>query len=228
MDSEYDFFATGRPAPDPASEATPAPPPAPAVNQFGTPLDVVGAPVGPAAAPGYGPSQRPAPPFGAPVLSAPRPLAPPGARVLDPAARPGMVLAAGIIALVQAGFALLGVVGGMLAITVLNSQLAASGLEVSGGFTGIIVIILLVVAAIAAVYLVAGIGAIRGHRPLVWTLLTVESLALLLGLLQLANADLRVTGGDGGGLAGLVDLAVPIAVIILLLVPRSLTWLRRG
>jgi hypothetical protein len=237
VDSDYDFFATGRPASPPApptQEPAPAvqqfgtassPASPPTVNQFGTPVQATAAPAGPAAAPGYnaqdydglGLTGASAPPMAHRSHGVPQRVAGGGA-----ARRPGAVLAAGVIAIVQAAVSLLGVAFAFLAVGLVTSQAAQNGLQVDSGFTGSVTLVLLVVAVIAVLYLAAGVGALRGNRALVWTLLGVEAVGLLVGLVQLATSGSGTVGAAGQ----LIGLALPIAAIVLLLLPGSLAWLR--
>ena len=55
-----------------------------------------------------------------------------------------------------------------------------------------------------------------------WTLLVVESVGLVLGVIGLLDSSTQT----GGALGPLVGLAVPVAVLVLLLLPRSWAWLQ--
>lgn len=234
---DYDFFATGMPEPPPEPPVTAkgargprqfTDPAGRAVNQFGTPVDVEVAPAGPAAAPGYGAQTyhgeglatrgvgwQPARPA---AHAAPLP---PGADA-PVSGRPGTALAAGIIGIVQGGFGLLAALFALLAISAVEDMFSEAG--VSASFTGVVRLILVLALVVAAGYLVAGIGIVRSRPWAGWTLLTLESVGLLLGVLSLFSGSGEVAGGTVGRL---LDLCLPVAVIVLLVLPASRAWLQR-
>lgn len=240
---DYDFFATGRPAaPEPVA---PPPPPARArgtfvdpdgraVNQFGTPIDVAASPAGPSAAPGYGaqtygghgltsdgaaPAVAPPNRFGGPPGPVPpppgayAPPVPPGAYARSDQ-RPGTVLAAGIVGIVEGGLLVVAALFVLLGGAALSAQLGGSDLP------SLFVVMAVVLAAFAALYLAAGIGAVRSRRWAVWTLLVVHALAAALNLVQMVV-------GARGGAELLVSLLIEVAVVVLLVLPASWAWLRR-
>lgn len=236
---DYDFFATGRPQQDPV---VPPPPPAPTrpgqfaghvdpqgrpVNQFGTPIGEAAVPVGPNAAPGYG--AAPAATWGGPPVGAPYPSAPLHARAggLPGQAdgRPGAVLAAGVIGIVQGALLLVMSLLALAAVGVLKSQVPDSNVPGARGLWGFVALFMIVLALIALLYLVAGIGTVRGRRWAVWTLGSVEAVGLALGLLVAVSGN---SSSAGGSLVQLLDLLIPGAVVVLLLLPDSRRWLRQG
>ncbi len=252
----YDFFGTAPsaasatapepPAAAPVISTAPYPVPAPvpttsapgvspltgfasgSVNQFGTPLDTPVVPTGPYAAPGIG-----AVPVAGPALvsDADRPathrLAAHRLAARQPA-RPGTVLAAGILGIVVGALGLLLGLVGMVGYAGLRQELSAvessseaaglGGLDTSG-LTALILVGVLVLLASGAGYLTAGIATVAGRRWGAWALLAVSALSIAVTLLQM------VTAGD---LSGLLGIAVSAAVVALLLAPASRAWLRGG
>jgi hypothetical protein len=245
---DYDFFATG---PKDDGPVVPPPPPAPTrhtgqfggavdpegrpLNQFGTPIGEAAVPVGPSAAPGYGavpvaapglnsswsgPALHPAHAHAAPVWGAPQ--APAYGPVSG--ARPGTVLAAGVIAIVQGAFAVIVGLLGLAVAGAMDSGTIGDGSDAIRGVTGIVRIIMFVVLLIGVGYVVAGAATVAGKRWAAVTLLVVEGLGLLIGLIGMFAGS---TQSAGGTIGQLLDLLVPAAVLILLLVPVSRAWLRR-
>ena len=258
---EYDFFATGPRQAPPTGQATdrfgmpavpqapvqqqyaPAPP-APAVNQFGLPVDVA-VPTGPLAAPGYG---------AVPVhnsLAAGYDDAP---SVWDPTAsmaahahrraaaapvdvRPGSVLAAGVIAIVFGVLAALGAALTLLGYLAAKSEIeqaVAANPEVQGldefasAILATVLVVGLVMAAASVLYLVLGVMTVRGRRWAGWTLVVLSALSLLGSLYQ------RMTGVEGAGVSASVSLGNWLAIIatavllLLLTIGEGGRWLRRS
>ena len=256
---EYDFFATG-PRRAPAGAATdgfstpaaphaqvrhaagPVLPEAPAVNQFGLPVDAA-VPTGPLAAPGYGAApvhggitagydDAPAawdPAASVAARSHSRESAPP------PDMRPGAVAAAGIIAIV------LGVLGTLSAAFIffgylaakseVDAAIAASGPELEGLgeltssiLTGVLVMGF-VVAAISVLYVVLGVMTARGRRWAAWTLVVLSALSLVGSLYQTLGAG---SGGAASGVGSWLGIATMVAVLLLLTIGEGGRWLRRS
>lgn len=254
---EYDFFATGprsapsAPAPGAGfgttitpSTAAPAVPAAPAaaaapVNQFGLPVDAA-SPVGPYAAPGYGSSDQGI----AAGVGQPLPGAVVGqhsrrdADVADE--RPGTVLAAGIVALVIGGLlavlAFLGLLAYFAAKSQMDSLLGTPGMteadaamadEFVGALLTAVLVGVVVLAVFAALYLVLGVGTVRGRRGFAWGLLVVAVLNVLYGLYQAATGG-AADVAPGASLGAWVSLAVSFAIVGLLTLGSGGAWLRRS
>jgi hypothetical protein len=235
---DYDFFATGRPEPPPE-------PPVPAkgargprqvtdpagraVNQVGTPVEVDSAPAGPAAAPGYGAQPYHGEGFATrgvgwqsqPPASHAAPL-PPGAYA-PASGRPGTVLAAGIIGIVQGAFGVLATLVALFAVSAVESFAAGDTKVALAGVTGFVRLILVIALIVAVGYLVAGIGTVASKVWAGWTLLALESVGLLLGLISLVSGSTQT----GGTVGALLDLCIPAAVVVLLVLPASRAWLQR-
>ena len=246
---DYDFFATG---PKDDGPVVPPPPPAPTrhtgqfggavdpegrpINQFGTPIGQAAVPVGPSAAPGYGAAPVDAPGLnsswsGPAVHSAAHAHAAPAwgapqAPTYGPVsgARPGTVLAAGVIGIVQGAITVIVGLLGLAVVGAIDSGMTAEGSQAIRDVSGIVRIIMFIVLLIGVGYVVAGGATVAGKRWAAWTLLVVEGLGLLIGLVGLINSS---TQAAGGAIGQLIDLLVPAAVLVLLLVPASLAWLRR-
>jgi len=254
---EYDFFATG-PRPKPAGPATdrfgmPAVPHAPmpqhyapepavqagtAVNQFGLPVDEV-RPTGPLAAPGYGAvpvhNSLAAGYDDAPAVWDPTAAlaARPHSRALPAQAdaRPGAVLAAGIVSIVlgavgllAAGVILLGYLG---AKSEVDSALASAGPDAAGmesmanAFLTAILVSGLVVTAMAALYVALGVFLLRGRRWAGWTLVVLSALSILGSLWQ-------VIGGSSSGIGTWIAIGASASILLLLAVGEGGRWLRRA
>lgn len=258
---EYDFFATGPRSTPPPGSATdrfgmPGAPqapvqqqyaatqPAPAVNQFGLPVDAA-VPTGPHAAPGYG---------AVPVHNSIAAGYDDAPTVWDPTAstaahahrraaaapadvRPGSVLAAGVISIVFGVLAALGaaltLVGYLAAKSEIEQAVAANpdiqGLdEFASAILGTVLVVGLVMAAASCLYLVMGVMTVRGRRWAGWTLVVLSALSLLGSLYQ------RTTGVDGAGVSASVSLgnwlaiAATAAMLLLLTVGEGGRWLRRA
>jgi hypothetical protein len=242
---DYDFFATG-----PKDDGPVVPPPAPAptrhtgqfggavdpegrpINQFGTPIGEAAVPVGPSAAPGYGAAPVAAPglnsSWSGPAVHAHAHAAPAwGAPPVPsygpgPGARPATVLAAGVIGIVQGAIAVIVGLLGIAVAGVVSSDVAANG--TGRDVSGILRIMMLVVLLIGVGYVVAGGAAIAGKRWAAWTLLVIEGLGLLVGLIDVVSSSSQTAGASVGLL---INLLIPAAVLVLLLVPVSRAWLRR-
>ena len=150
-------------------------------------------------------------------------------------ARPGAVLAAGIIGIVVgAGMLGLGVLSLLTYLALrsrlaeLESQLAAFGdadgaaafaAAPVGSMAAAVLITAVACLAVGSGYLVAGIATTRGRRWGAWALLAVSSIYVLGGLYQLTSGR--------SGLAGLsVGFLVSGAVVVLLALRDSQRWLR--
>jgi len=245
---EYDFFATGprpsAPAPGAAfgttvtpSTAAPAPAPAPAaLNQFGLPVDAA-SPVGPYAAPGYGAADQG---IAAGVGAHSQPAAH-GRRAADADERPGAVLAAGVVGIVIGGLlavvSALGLLGYLAAKSQLDDLIAQAGMteadaaladEFFGSVLTAVLILVVALAVFAALYLVLGVGTVKGRRPFAWGLVVVAAVNVVWGLYQ------AVTGGGAGDIAPgaalgqWVSLAVSFAIVGLLTLGAGGAWLRRS
>ncbi len=241
--------------------------PSGSVNQFGTPVDLANVPTGPYAAPGIGAAPTGAPGIvstwdvaapddlaaldrfgGVPTAStgvvgvgAPAPGGPNGAHRSAPTTtsttRPGTVLAAGIIGIVEGavilGMGLLALIGylalrGQLA--ALESEMAAFGSPdgASAGFGGgdlvgtittVVLVGAVVLLVIGSGYLVAGIATVRGRRWGAWALLVVSAINVVYGIYQFAAGSSSV-----GAL--LLGAGVSGAVVVLLSLRNSRQWLR--
>jgi hypothetical protein len=144
------------------------------------------------------------------------------------AARPGAVLAAGIIGIIEGGLLLaLGLLG-LLGYLALKSQLdaLASSPELAGtgltatSLTNLVLVGVVVVLLIGTGYLVAGIATARGARWGAWALLVVSALNVLYSVYELVQGD--------AGFGTLVSIGVSGAVVVLLCVQDSMRWLRRA
>jgi hypothetical protein len=212
------------------------------VNQFGTPLDAVATPAGPSVAPGYGagPSARPGAgatwpsPAGTPSGGYPAPAYPaaaPGSNVhrgVVPVPyqqhprtpRPGAVLAVGIYGIVQGALLLAGGLLALLALGVVGSRASSSA---TGGEVLVIMGITFgLLLAVGALYLAAGIGAVRSRRWAVWTLLVLEGLTVLFGGWGLVTGRVTSVTSSAGQVAGLGLAAVAVALLV---IPTSWAWL---
>lgn len=234
---DYDFFATGAPEPPPEPPVAKhargprqfTDPAGRVVNQFGTPVDVDAAPAGPAAAPGYGAQAYHGEGFADrgvgwdPVVpkAARSHAAPPGAYE-SRNERPGTTLAAGIIGIVQGAFGLLAGLVAWFAMSAIEQVVQDAGL--SAAVTGLVRVVLVVVVVIAVGYLVAGIQVVRSKQWGGWMLLVMEAVGLLVGVLGMVSGSYQPAGGT---LGQLLDLSLPAAVIVLLLLPGSRAWLQR-
>jgi hypothetical protein len=175
----YDFFATSHPvaAPD-AAVGTPggpthSPPSDPswaydpgAVNQFGTPLDVAPAPTGPFAAPGVAAAPIAAPGMvstwsgpGHPGRAA-HAVHPPSI----PAERPGTVLAAGVLSIINGALGIVTSVLGLAALAAFSSAISSAGDGVGATVLPIVQVVLAITLVLGVVWLVLGIGVVRGGR----------------------------------------------------------------
>lgn len=241
--------------------------PSGAVNQFGTPVDLANVPTGPYAAPGIGAAPTGAPglvsTWDVAAPEAPAPVDRFGAASVAPAdatvsgaapvadhgthhaatpaggsARPGTVLAAGIIGIVEGAVILaLGLVAlvGYLAlrsqVAELESQLSVLGApeggtsgfggDLVGTFTTVVLVGALVLLVIGSGYLAAGIATVRGRRWGAWALFVVSALNVVYGIYQFAS-------GRSGVAAMLLGVGVSGAVVVLLALRDSQRWLREA
>lgn len=213
------------------------------VNQFGLPVDEA-RPTGPLAAPGYGT---------VPVHNSMAAGYDDAPSVWDPSTasrshrreaeversdvRPGSVRAAGIIAVV------LGVLTTFAAGSILvmyaglksqvDAELSTRGADAqaiealaSSVMTGVLVVGLL--AALEAVlYLVLGIATIRGHRWAAWSLVVVSALAAAYSLWQTVGLAADPTT-VGSGFINWAGVGVSLAVVLLLTLGDGGRWLRRS
>jgi hypothetical protein len=227
----YDFFATGRPAAAPdAAVGTPggpthSPPSNPAwaynpghVNQFGTPLDVAPAPTGPFAAPGIA-----AAPIAAPgMVSTWSGPGQPGraAHVAQPprgsVERPGTVLAAGVIAIINGTLGIGGSILGLAALAAFSSAIASAG-DGLAAVLPIVQVILWVTLVLGVIWLVLGIGVVRGSRTSLRWMRVVVVVAALLAAYSLLTAP------SASNVASMVLYGV---VLWLLYCERTTSWLR--
>ena len=240
---DYDFFATGRPVerptapPPPTTSELEVPPQANQfgqatdpqgrpVNQFGTPVGSTAVPTGPSLAPGYGGIPVAAHAFGPPGVYA----GPPGHGYGLASARPGPVLAAGIISIVC---------GAILLVTGLVMAVVAMGVSTelgrSGGLAAILAVGVVLTLGLGVLYLVLGIAMVKSYRWAVWTTLALSGLGLLYSLTQLVtgagtrttyNAATQMTTTTNHS-SSLFSVLLTIAFLALLLVPPSWKWLTR-
>lgn len=263
---EYDFFATGpRPAPTApptgatadrfgmtAAPAAAAPqqlaPPAaaPAVNQFGLPVDEAH-PTGPLAAPGYGAvpvhgglaaGYDDLPAVWDPAASmAARTQGRAAARPVD--VRPGAVLAAGVISIIAGAGALLLACITLLAYFGAKAQVdqalasagataGAQGLDdMASALLGAVLITGLVLAAIGAAYLGLGIATVQGRRWAAWSLVVLSLLSALGTLLKIgqgAMPGMSTSYGFGVWLGA----GSMVVMFVLLAFGEGGRWLRRS
>lgn len=215
----------------------------PVVNQFGLPVDEA-RPTGPLAAPGYGtvPVHNSLAAGYDDVPSVWDPAAAMGtrahSRALPPSdTRPGAVRAAGIIAVVLGVLTTL-VAGSILLAysglkSQLDSELSARGADAqaiealaSTVMTGVLVVGLL--AALEAVlYLVLGVCTIQGRRWAAWSLVVLSGLAAAASLWQTVGLAADPTT-VGSGLFNWLGVGVTIAVVLLLTLGEGGRWLRRS
>jgi hypothetical protein len=233
------FGSTETPAP-PAALATPdaepslfgPPPVAPAqfpvapasgyqpgrVNQFGTPVDVAAAPVGPYAAPGVAAAAIESPG----LVSTWDPAARAGGRAaarqahVGSEARPGTVLAAGILAIINGALTLLGVVAAWLALAALSSAIQDSGVTVSASTTAWVNAILFVLLVVGAAWVVMGIGVVRGSRTWVKVLRVLVFVGTVIAILMVAGNQ---------SLDRILTLLLDLVMICLLWNKQARDWL---
>jgi hypothetical protein len=190
------------------------------VNQFGTPVDVEAAPVGPYAAPGVAAAAIESPG----LVSTWDPAARAGGRAVARQSReqvgsqdrPGTVLAAGILAIINGALTLLGVVVAWLAVAALTSAVAESGVQVSSTTTASVNAVLFVLLVVGAAWVVMGIGVVRGSRTWVKVLRILVLLGTVLAILMLAGSQ---------SLDRIITLGLDLVMIWLLWNKQARDWL---
>ncbi|ACV77869.1 hypothetical protein [Nakamurella multipartita] len=122
-------------------------------------------------------------------------------------ARPGMVTAAAVLAFVVGGLAIL---GGLLAL------FAGSALTgYIGGLGGLVIVISILILAVGALYIWAGVMALQGKNAKILTIVAIAASALqLLSMIS----DFSTSS--------LIGLAISVAIIALLLQPVSKAWFK--
>lgn len=141
---------------------------------------------------------------------------------------PGTITAARVIGWIQAGLAVLGtviVIIGTIAFAQLAHDLDNETDSTFDAFTdaakGVLIVLIVVMIGLTAAIMIPLIR-LRAGRPGAATgLVVVESILAVLDLIGLVNEN-------GSPLAGLLVLASAVAMIVLLCVPSSRTWLRTG
>jgi hypothetical protein len=151
--------------------------------------------------------------------------------------RPGAVLAAGIISIVLGALALLVagtiLLGYLAAKSQIDEALGTSGSQVAGlddmasSLLAGVLAAGLMVAVIAALYIVLGIATTRGRRWAAWVLVGLSGLSLAWSLWQM------VTGGAGGATASYsfgswIGIGVTLTLLLLLTIGEGGRWLRRS
>jgi len=123
------------------------------------------------------------------------------------AARPGMVTAAAVLAFIVGGLQLL---GGLLLL--LAGGIAA---DISGALGGIFIVIAILLLAVGALYIFAGIKALQGKNAKI--LVIVAGVAVVLQVISMLS-DFTPTS--------LIGLAISVGIIALLLQEQSKAWFR--
>jgi len=214
----HQFGAPTAPAPVPVVPASGYQPGR--VNQFGTPIDLPAAPVGPYAAPGVAAAAIPTPG----MVSTWDPAARAGGRAAARAGRsesvavgrPGTVLAAGILSIINGGLTLLGVVVAWLALAALSSAGSGSGVTVSAGATASIDAVLFVLLLIGAAWVGLGTGVVMGKRTAVKILRVLVVIGTVLAIVMVAGNQ---------SLDRIVTLALDLVLIYLLWNKDASEWL---
>jgi hypothetical protein len=187
-----------------------------AVNNFGTPLDVVAAPTGPFAAPGIASG-----PIDAPGMvstwgsGVPHSHAAHAAPARAASQRPGAVLAVGIIAIVGGAFELIAGLLGLAALAAVSSSLA--GTSGGSGVAGVVQILFVVLVAVGLLWIGLGIGACLGNRTSVRVLRVLIVIGTVLNVLGLIQ---------GVDVTTLLTLAFDGVLLWLLFSTDTVTWLR--
>jgi len=229
----YDFFATRGPVatPDAAVVGAPggpthSPPSDPswaydpgAVNQFGTPLDVAPAPTGPFAAPGVAAAPIAAPGMvstwsgpGQPGRAA-HAAHPPSV----PAERPGTVLAAGVLSIINGALGIVSSVLGLAALAAFSSAVSSAGGGLGATVLPVVQVLLAITLVLGVIWLVLGIGVVRGGRTSLRWLRGVVIVSALLAAYAVLTAPTMTNFGS----------AVWNGVLLWLLYCASTTaWLR--
>jgi hypothetical protein len=190
------------------------------VNQFGTPLDAEAAPVGPYAAPGVAAAAIDSPG----LVSTWDPAARAGGRAaarqsrtqVESEARPGTVLAAGILAIINGGLTLLGVLFAWVALATVSSAIEESGVRVSAGTTAAVNAVMFVLLVIGVGWLVMGIGVVRGSRAFVKVMRVLVIVGTVLAVIMLAM---------GPSLDRMITVALDAVMIWLLWNKKASDWL---
>jgi hypothetical protein len=212
------FGAPSAPAPVPVVPASGYQPGR--VNQFGTPIDLPAAPVGPYAAPGVAAAAIPTPG----MVSTWDPAARAGGRAAArqgrsasvDVRRPGTVLAAGILSIVNGALTLLGVVVAWLALAALSSAVSGSGVNVSAGATASFDAILFVLLLIGAAWVGLGTGVVMGKRGAVKVLRILVVIGTVLAIIMVAGNQ---------SLDRIVTVALDLVMIYLLWNKDASEWL---
>jgi len=190
------------------------------VNQFGTPVDLEAAPVGPYAAPGVAKAAIETPGLVStwdPAARAGGRAAARQSRVQDvSASRPGTVLAAGVLAIINGALTLIGVLMAWWALSALTSAISDSGVRVSAGATAAVNAVMFVMLVIGVVWLVMGIGVVRGSRPWVRVMRILVIIGTVIAILMVAGNQ---------SLDRIVTLALDLVMIWLLWNKAASDWL---
>jgi hypothetical protein len=190
------------------------------VNQFGTPIDVQAAPVGPYAAPGVAAAAIATPglvsTWDPAARAGSRAAARQGSSASVGASRPGTVLAAGILSIINGGLILIGVVLAWLALAALSSAVSQSGVVVSSGATASVDAVLFVFLAVGVAWVSLGTGVVLGKRGAVKVLRVLVFLGTLLAIIMVAGNQ---------SLDRIVTLALDLVMIYLLWNKDASEWL---
>ena len=190
------------------------------VNQFGTPIDVQAAPVGPYAAPGVAAAAITTPglvsTWDPAARAGGRAAAREGRSVALGAARPGTVLAAGILSIINGGLTLLGVVVAWLALATLSSAVSQSGAVVSSGATASLDAVLFVLLAVGVAWVSLGTGVVLGKRGAVKVLRVLVVIGTVLAVVMVAGNQ---------SLDRILTLALDLVMIYLLWNKDASRWL---
>ena len=210
--------------------APPAPAPVPVVpasgyqpgrvNQFGTPIDLPAAPVGPYAAPGVAAAAIPTPG----MVSTWDPAARAGGRAAArqgrsssvAAERPGTVLAAGILSIINGGLILIGAVLAWLALSALSSAVSQSGAVVSAGASATVNAVVFVFLLIGAAWVGLGTGVVMGKRGAVKVPRVLVFIGTVLAIIMVAGNQ---------SIDRIVTLALDLVMIYLLWNKDASEWL---
>jgi len=190
------------------------------VNQFGTPIDLPAAPVGPYAAPGVAAAAIPTPG----MVSTWDPAARAGGRAAArqgrsasiTAERPGTVLAAGILSIVNGGLILVGSVLAWVALAALSSAVSQSGAVVSAGASATVNAVVFVFLLIGAAWVGLGTGVVMGRRGAVKVLRVLVVIGTVLAIIMVAGNQ---------SIDRMVTLALDLVMIYLLWNKDASEWL---
>lgn len=193
------------------------------VNQFGTPVDVEAAPVGPYAAPGVAAAAIESPG----LVSTWDPAARAGGRAAArqaqqqavPTARPGTILAAGILSIISGVLTLFASITAWILLSSVSGMIAESGGRISGGATTLANTLIFAALVVGVISLASGVGTVMGNRTAV----------RVLRILVIVGAALTALSLIGGmTLKGLVDAALYAVMIWLLWNSKASEWLAAG